>query len=331
MIVLGIETSCDETAAAVCKDGAVLSSVVASQEDHARYGGVVPEIASRSHERLLLETVNEALSRSSVSKDDLDGIAVTRGPGLMGALLTGVSFTHGMALGLNIPSIGLNHMEAHIFANFIAYPELQFPFLCLLVSGGHTQIWKVERLGDYELIGETRDDAAGEAFDKGARILGLGYPGGVEIEKAAQGGNPDAVTFPRAFSRTDEVEFSFSGLKTALLRFVELRGGTLPRSELADVAASYQHAIVDVLLSKLRLAIDKTEVSTALVGGGVAANSLLRKKAEADFSDCTILYPEIALCTDNAAMIAFLGEIYLMRENKVGHTHSVVPNLRLSS
>ena len=331
MIVLGIETSCDETAAAVCKDGTVLSSVVASQEDHARYGGVVPEIASRSHERLLLETVNEALSRSSVKKNDLDGIAVTRGPGLMGALLTGVSFTHGLALGLNIPSIGLNHMEAHIFANFIAYPELQFPFLCLLVSGGHTQIWKVEELGEYELLGETRDDAAGEAFDKGARILGLGYPGGIEIEKAAQGGNPEAVAFPRALSKTDVVEFSFSGLKTSLLRYVEMRGRTLLKAELSDVAASYQYAIVDVLLSKLWLAIDKTQIKTALIGGGVAANKLLRKKAEKDFPNSTILYPELALCTDNAAMIAFLGEIYLERGDQTGNTHSVVPNLRLSS
>ncbi len=331
MIVLGIETSCDETAAAVCKDGTVLSSVVASQRDHAPYGGVVPEIASRSHERLLLETVNEALSQSSLTKNDLNGIAVTRGPGLMGALLTGVSFTQGLALGLNIPSIGLNHMEAHIFANFIAYPELQFPFLCLLVSGGHTQIWKVEELGEYELIGETRDDAAGEAFDKGARILGLGYPGGIEIEKVARGGNPHAVAFPRALLNTDAVEFSFSGLKTSLLRYVEMNGGTLPKSALSDVAASYEYAIVDVLLSKLSLAIDKTQIKTALIGGGVAANKLLRKKAEEDFPDSTILYPELALCTDNAAMIAFLGEIYLERGNQTGNTHSVIPNLRLSS
>ncbi|MBF88926.1 MAG: tRNA (adenosine(37)-N6)-threonylcarbamoyltransferase complex transferase subunit TsaD [Candidatus Marinimicrobia bacterium] len=330
MIILGIETSCDETAAAVCKDGEILSSVIASQEQHSMYGGVVPEIASRAHERLILKTVEEAINRSSYNKGQLEGIAVTRGPGLMGSLLTGVSFARGLSLGLKIPFIGINHMEAHIFANFIAYPKLKFPFLCLLVSGGHTQIWKVEEIGEYELIGETRDDAAGEAFDKGARILGLGYPGGIAIEKAAIGGNKEAVNFPRAFFQSNLVEFSFSGLKTALQRHVELIDGKLTTEMLCDIAASYQFAIVDILLSKLRLAIDMTKINVALIGGGVAANKLLREKAKRDFNDSKILYPNIELCTDNAAMIAFLGEIYL--DQKLSHfeTHKVIPNLRLS-
>ncbi len=330
MIVLGIETSCDETAAAVCKDGEILSSVVASQEQHALYGGVVPEIASRAHERLILKTVQEAINRSPFNKSELQGVAVTRGPGLMGSLLTGVSFARGLSLGLKVPFIGINHMEAHIFANFIAYPELQFPFLCLLVSGGHTQIWKVEAVGKYELIGETRDDAAGEAFDKGARILGLGYPGGVAIEKAAIGGDKEAVNFPRAFFQSNTVEFSFSGLKTSLLRYVELNDGELSQKMLRDIAASYQFAIVDILLSKLRLAIDKTKIRVALIGGGVAANKLLREKADKDFIDSKILYPNIELCTDNAAMIAFLGEIYFKKKLHRFDSYQVIPNLRLS-
>lgn len=330
MTVLGIETSCDETAAAVCQDGGILSSIVASQEDHALFGGVVPEVASRMHERLLTTTVEEALDRASVSRHEVEGVAATRGPGLMGALLTGVSFSRGLALGWDIPFLGINHMEAHIFANFIAYPELEFPFICLLVSGGHTQIWEVEGLGLYKLLGETRDDAAGEAFDKGARILGLGYPGGVEIEKAARGGDPEAVEFPRALSGTDAIEFSFSGLKTALLRHVENLGADTVRDVLPDLAASYQQAIVDVLLSKLRLAIDRTGIRTALIGGGVAANETLRGMASHMFPDCRILYPEIELCTDNAAMIAFLGEIYLNRGELLEDAHRIVPNLRLS-
>jgi N6-L-threonylcarbamoyladenine synthase len=330
MIVLGIETSCDETAAAVCEDGKLLSSVVASQEDHAKYGGVVPEVASRMHEKLLMGTVETALSRASVTKKNLHGIAVTRGPGLMGALLTGISFSRGLALGLKIPFLGLNHMEAHIFANFITFPELEFPFICLLVSGGHTQIWKVGGLGNYDLMGETRDDAAGEAFDKGARILGLDYPGGIEIEKAARGGDSTAINFPRAFSKTDSIEFSFSGLKTSLLRYVENLGGEVPRDQMPDVAASYQSAIVDSLLSKLQLAVDRTEIGTALIGGGVAANRKLRERAGNLFPDCKILYPDIDLCTDNAAMVAFLGEIYLREGKSSINSHCVVPNLRLS-
>lgn len=330
MIVLGIETSCDETAAAVCQDGSVLSSVISSQTIHSQFGGVVPEIASREHEKHLVMIVEKALYRADVPKKNLDAIAVTRGPGLMGTLLTGVSFASGLSEGLKVPCLGIDHMEAHIFANFIAYPELNYPFLSLLVSGGHTQIWKVNGFGNYELLGETRDDAAGEAFDKGARILGLDYPGGPSIEKAAAGGDESSVTFPQAFQKSDNIEFSFSGLKTALLNYVRKEGDVAIRQNLADIAASYQAAIIDILLKKLRLAADQTGIRTAVIGGGVAANQKMREEAEATLDDCTVLYPDSNLCTDNAAMVAFVGELYLKFSSERSRDLAVIPNLRLA-
>ena len=217
MIILGIETSCDETAVSVCKNGEILSNIINSQEVHNKFGGVVPEIASREHEKVLNILTEKAINSAEINKNEIDGIAVTNGPGLAGSLLTGVSFAKGLALGLNIKIIPINHLEAHIIANLVDNPDITFPFLCLLVSGGHTQIWLINGLDKYKLLGETRDDAAGEAFDKGARILGLGYPGGPEIEKCAENGNPNAVNFPRALTNTNEIEFSFSGLKTSLL------------------------------------------------------------------------------------------------------------------
>ena len=220
MIVLGIETSCDETASAISEDGKILSSFISTQKIHKKYGGVVPEIASREHDKILNQMVFDTLNDSKKSISDIDGIAVTQGPGLTGTLLSGVCFAKGLSLGLNIPIIGINHLEAHIFANFLSDPNLKFPFICLLVSGGHTQLWHVESLGKYKLLGETRDDAAGEAFDKGARILGLGYPGGPEIEKNAKMGDQDSIKFPRPLMKQKNYEFSFSGLKTALLYYV---------------------------------------------------------------------------------------------------------------
>lgn len=331
MTILGIETSCDETAAAISRDGTILASIVSTQDIHSRFGGVVPEMASREHERLLTRVVEASLDRANVTLKDLDAIAVTRGPGLMGALLTGVSFAQGLARGIRVPCLGINHIEAHIFANFIAYPDLKFPFLCLLVSGGHTQIWKVDGLGRYRLEGETRDDAAGEAFDKGARILGLGFPGGPAIEKAARGGNENAVVFPQAFLTSEKVEFSFSGLKTALLNHVKKIGSPPQGQGLSDVAASYQKAIISILVSKLSQAVELTGMRTAVIAGGVAANRRLRSMARDVLSDCTVLYPELPLCTDNGAMVAFLGEKYLgesVRKSPLDLT--VVPNLRLS-
>ncbi|MFQ6606387.1 MAG: tRNA (adenosine(37)-N6)-threonylcarbamoyltransferase complex transferase subunit TsaD [Fidelibacterota bacterium] len=312
MIVLGIETSCDETAVALIREGALLANLVHSQLIHESYGGVVPELASREHDRILSGLVRRALDQAGVEVESLDGIAVTRGPGLAGALLTGVGFAKGMAIGLGKPLIGVHHLEAHIFANFLADPSLDFPFVCLLVSGGHTQLWFVKTLGDYKLLGETRDDAAGEAFDKGARILGLGYPGGPEIERLAQGGNPGAVSFPRALTSPPTLEFSFSGLKTALLYFMD-DFTAQANLTLADVAASYQQAILDVLVTKLTQAVRQTGVSRCVVAGGVAANQAFRQQMKTDFPHVQVLFPPLALCTDNAAMVAYLGELYLRR------------------
>lgn len=261
--------------------------------------------------------------------NELDGVAVTRGPGLMGSLLTGVSFAMGFSQGLSIPCIGINHIEAHIFSNFIAYPELKYPFICLLVSGGHTQIWLVNALGNYELLGETRDDAAGEAFDKGARILGLGYPGGPAIEKVSRNGDEDAIPFPQAFLKNEGIEFSFSGLKTSLLNYVSKQGKERVNSRISDIAASYQKAIINVLISKLKQAIDLTGVKFSVIAGGVAANKRLRELAKNELVNYHILFPDLSLCTDNAAMIAFLAEKYLL-ENTVSPIYlDAVPNLRL--
>ena len=246
MIILGIETSCDETAAAICSEGKILSNVVSQQLIHSKYGGVIPEIASREHESLLNQVVDHALLEAGINLEQLNAISVTQGPGLAGTLLTGISFAKGLGLGLRIPVVPVNHLEGHIFANFLAHKTLEFPFVCLLVSGGHTQLWSIENMGKYNLLGETRDDAAGEAFDKGARILGLPYPGGPEIEKAAKGGNPTKIKFPRSLLSKDSLEFSFSGLKTSLLYFMDDFKET-KSIELSDVIASYQKAIIDVL------------------------------------------------------------------------------------
>lgn len=329
MIVLGVETSCDETAAAISSDSTILSTIVSSQLIHSNFGGVVPELASREHELLLNSVVEKAVKKAGISKTDIEGIAVTRGPGLAGALLAGVCFSKGFAHGLKKPIIGINHLEAHIFANFLADPNLQFPFVCLLVSGGHTQLWLVEALGGYTLLGTSRDDAAGEAFDKGARILGLGYPGGPEIEELSRGGNQKAVHFPRAFIKDKNIEFSFSGLKTALLYYMDSydKNGNITK---ADIAASYQQAIVDVLVSKLKQAVEQTDVKTCVVAGGVAANKSLRKVMKNSLTDMRVLYPDLALCTDNAAMVAYLGELYLNKGVSSAMDFDIDPNLKLA-
>jgi len=329
LIVLGIETSCDETAASICSNGKILSNFISTQEIHSRFGGVVPELAAREHERQLNYIVNETLIRAGLKVADIQGIAVTKGPGLAGTLLTGVSFAKGLSQGLNCPLIGVNHLEAHIFANFLADSSLEFPFICLLVSGGHTQIWKVKSLGGYELMGESRDDAAGEAFDKGARILGLGYPGGPEIESLAAKGKAAAVNFPRALKKKNNLEFSFSGLKTSLLYFMD----DFMESEnitVADVAASYQQAILDILIYKLMQAVQKSAVKTCVVAGGVAANSRLRSLIVEKMPTTKVIFPEMNLCTDNGAMIAFLGEIYLKNGCLSSPDFSIEPNLKLA-
>ena len=326
MIILGIETSCDETAAALCVDGDIIASNISSQDIHRKYGGVIPELASREHERILNLIIHKTLRDSKIGLENLDGIAVTQGPGLSGALIAGTSFSKGLAIGLNIPIIGVNHLEAHIFANFLAEPKLNFPFVCLLVSGGHTQLWQVNDFRNYKLLGETRDDAAGEAFDKGARILGLGYPGGPEIEKLALDGDYKSINFPRSLIEKNNFEFSFSGLKTSLLYYFEKNN----KESLENIAASYQFAIIDVLVKKLKFAAEFSNTTNCVVAGGVAANKFLRNYSKNQIPNRKIIFPHPSYCTDNAAMIAFLGEKYLLKGKKSKLDFSIQPNMRIS-
>jgi N6-L-threonylcarbamoyladenine synthase len=329
LIVLGIETSCDETAASICIDGKIVSSIISSQEIHAEFGGVVPELASREHEYLLNTIVDKALKKSNLDLNDLDGVAVTQGPGLSGTLLTGICFAKGLAQGLSAPIIGVNHLEAHIFANFLADPTLEFPFICLLVSGGHTQLWLIENIGKYKLLGETLDDAAGEAFDKGARILKLGYPGGPAIEKSAESGNPNAVIFPRGLIKSDSLDFSFSGLKTSLLYYMDDYSNSKKEITLNDIAASYEEAIIDILSIKLLRAIIDNKINTCVIAGGVAANNKLRTRVNSLLPQKKVIFPEIDYCTDNAAMIAYLGELKLKNNEKSKADFRVLPNLKM--
>ncbi len=328
MIVLGIETSCDETAASVCKDGNILSNVISSQIAHANFGGVVPEIASREHEKMLNNITVKAISDASIKLSQIQGIAVTSGPGLAGSLLTGVSFAKGLALGLGVKIMPINHLEAHIIANLLEEPNIEFPFICLLVSGGHTQIWLINKLDNYILLGETRDDAAGEAFDKGARVIGLGYPGGPAIEKCALKGNPELIEFPRPLANSNKIEFSFSGLKTSLLYFMDsfVESKTC---RISDIAASYQNAIIDCLISKLNLAVKQTGVNTITIAGGVAKNSLLRDQLKRVFPQNNIIFPDLNYCTDNAAMISYLGEKKFNLGCKSNFTFGIMPNFQL--
>ena len=328
MIILGIETSCDETAASICKDGKILTNIISQQIIHKNFGGVVPEIASRQHELLLNQVVDTSLKEAKININEIDAISVTQGPGLTGALLTGISFAKGLGLGLGIPVIPVNHLEGHIFANFLAEPTLEFPFVCLLVSGGHTQLWYIEGMEKYALLGETRDDAAGEAFDKGARILGLGYPGGPAIEKEAIHGNPNKYHFPRILLSKNSLDFSFSGLKTSILYFMDDFEKTKLKS-LADVAASYQQAIVDTLVEKTRRAIEQTGADRCIIAGGVAANKCIRNKLELVLPENDILFPDFSLCTDNAAMISYLGQLKFQSKIFKKMNFSVIPNLKL--
>jgi N6-L-threonylcarbamoyladenine synthase len=312
LFVLGIESSCDETAAAVINNGKLLSNVIASQiKDHSAYGGVVPEIASRKHIEAISAVITQAMADAGLTLKEIEGVAVTRGPGLIGSLLVGLSTAKALAYGLNIPLVGVNHLEGHIMASFLAEKKPGFPFVALVVSGGHTNVYLVENYHEFQLLGQTRDDAAGEAFDKAAKLLNLGYPGGVVIDRMAKKGNPGALEFPRAMK--DSPDFSFSGLKTSLLTMVKKLGGHFTEAELEDVVASYQEAIVDVLVDKtLKAAVDH-HVAQVVVCGGVAANSRLRERFEtaAAGKNLELFIPPMILCTDNAAMIAALGEIML--------------------
>ncbi len=313
MLVLGIESSCDETAASVVSDGAeALSNVIASQIDvHGKYGGIVPEIASRKHMEAIIPVTRQALDDAGVSMNDIEGIAVTRGPGLVGSLLVGLSAAKAMAFAAGIPFVGVNHIVGHIAAIFLTDRIPAFPFTALVVSGGHTHIYLVRGFGDFQIMGQTRDDAAGEAFDKAARMLGLGYPGGVVIDRLAKEGNPAAVAFPRAMKGS--VDFSFSGLKTALLNYIKGRKEPISEDEVPDIAASYQEAIVDVLVGKTLKAAEGASVPRVVVCGGVASNSRLRERffEAGERMGTEIFIPPPVLCTDNAAMIAVAGNSLL--------------------
>jgi len=333
MLILGLETSCDETAVAILHHNDVLANLVSSQLLHVEYGGVVPEFASREHMRMLNQMVSDAFKQSAIKPDDVDGIAVTRGPGLMGALLVGLSFAKGLAYTLRKPLLGVNHVEGHIMANFLTCPDLQFPFLCLLVSGGHTQIVQVKDFGDYEILGRSIDDAAGEAFDKAARILNLPYPGGPQIDKQAQSGDPMFHQFPRAKVHSQQYDFSFSGLKTAILYLVRQKGVEWAQEHLADLCASYQEAIVDVLKINTFEVAESREVNKLVLAGGVAANSRLRQvfKAEADRRQIELIIPSLKYCTDNAAMIARAGLEMLKRGKIAPFSIAAIPNLTISA
>jgi N6-L-threonylcarbamoyladenine synthase len=325
MRVLGIETSCDETAAAVVEDGTtILSNEIASQVDiHARYGGIVPEVASRQHTLAIVPIIKQALHNAGITWDDIDGIAVTMGPGLAGSLLTGVNTAKAISLARSLPIIGINHLEAHIYANWLDGSIPEFPFICLVVSGGHSDLVLVRGHDDYALLGQTRDDAAGEAFDKASRLLNLGYPGGPAIERTARAGRP-SIPLPHAWLRGTS-DFSFSGLKTALLRLVEDNRVSSPE----DAAASFQKAITDVLVTKTVAAARDHRVRQVLLAGGVAANSALRQ-ALTDASPFPVIIPPPILCTDNAAMVAACGYFKLRSGQGEGLNMDVIPNLRLS-
>ena len=327
-VLLGIETSCDETAAAVVQDGRqVLSSVVSSQVDlHARFGGVVPEIASRAHVELLTPVVAEALVEAGLEGPEVDAVAATVGPGLVGSLLMGISAAKALALVWDVPFVGVNHLEAHVHAAFLEEPDLPLPLVVLLVSGGHTMLVEFAGYGQHRVLGSTVDDAAGEAFDKVARFLGLGYPGGPAIDRVAMDGDPEAIAFPRPML-DDGLQFSFSGLKTAVINHVRAH----PDVATADVAASFQAAVVDVLLAKGRRAAEEVSAQGLCLAGGVAANSLLRERW---LDACTetglrCFLPSRSLCTDNAAMVAAAGWYRLRAEGPTPLDAGAEPNLKL--
>src|SRR5690554_603989 len=307
VLILAVETSCDETAAAVVKNGLeVLSNTVASQVNwHRKYGGVVPEIASRKHLEFINPVINKALEKAKLNFSDLDAIAATYGPGLVGGLLVGLTSAKALAYALDKPFIGVNHIAGHIYANFISHKGIETPVICLTVSGGHTDLLYFESLGTYRILGRTRDDAAGEAFDKTARVLGIGYPGGPAIEKLSKKGNPEAVDFPRPFINEDNYDFSFSGLKTAVINYLHNKKQKGEKLYIPDIAASFQQAVIDVLINKIMKAVQEQEVKSVILSGGVAANKTLRKQLSRvlDKKDLPLYTPSLELCTDNAAMI----------------------------
>ncbi len=319
MNILGIESSCDETAAAVLKDdGTILSNLIASQEDiHSVYGGVVPELASRRHIEVIDKVVRCALEKSSLSWKDIDLLAVTQGPGLIGSLIIGISYIQAVSYKYNLPLVGVNHLEGHLISALIGQNNVSYPVLGLLVSGGHTMLVKMDDLHHYELIGQTLDDAAGEAFDKAAMMMGLGYPGGPIISKLAENGNPKAIRFPRGLIKKRSFDFSFSGLKTSVLYQLKSESHPISKSRQADIAASFQEAVVDILAKKTIKAAKQYGIKTITMGGGVTCNIQLREriKSESEKNGFKLILPPVNLCTDNAVMIAALG--YLQRDKSI--------------
>ena len=330
-IILAIESSCDETSVAICDNGKITANVIANQTIHENYGGVIPELASRVHQQNIVPAVQQALAIAGVNKKQLNGVAFTQGPGLLGSLLVGVSFAKSFALALNLPLISVNHMQAHILAHFIDEPKPKFPFLCLTVSGGHTQIVLVKDYFDMEIVGETLDDAAGEAFDKTAKILNLPYPGGPLIDKHAKDGNPTKYQFPEP--QIQGLNYSFSGFKTAILYFVrdhQKENSTFVEENVADICASVQHSIVNILLNKLKKAAKQYNCNQIAIAGGVSANSGLRNTL-LDLQDALgweVFIPKFEYCTDNAAMIAIAGYQKFLQNDFVGQ--EVAPMARMN-
>lgn len=331
--ILAIESSCDETAASVvCNGREVLSNIISSQiELHKLYGGVVPEIASRKHIEKINQVIEEALKEAGVTLDEIDAIGVTYGPGLVGALLVGVAEAKAIAYAKKIPLVGVHHIEGHISANFIENKELKPPFLCLIVSGGHTHLVCVKDYGKYEIIGKTRDDAAGEAFDKVARAIGLGYPGGPKIDQLSKEGNPNAIVFPKAHVADAPYDFSFSGVKSSVLNYIngcQMKGETYQQ---ADVAASFQKAVIDVLVENTMHVIEEYGIKKIAIAGGVASNSALRSamKEACEIRDVAFYYPSPIYCTDNAAMIGVAAYYEYLAGTRHGLDLNAIPNLKL--
>ena len=332
--ILGIESSCDDTSAAIICDGKVLSNIVANQEIHAKYGGVVPELASRAHQQHIVPVVHQAIEQAGITKENIDAIAFTKGPGLMGSLLVGTSFAKSLAIGLNIPLIDVNHMQAHILAHFIKEENSNFPpfpFICLTISGGHTQIVKVTDYFSFEVLGETIDDAVGEAFDKSSKILGLPYPGGPLVDKYAQLGDPNKFSFTKP--KVGDLDFSFSGLKTGILYFIQKNvkiNPTFIEDNLYDICASIQHTIVEILMQKLKNTVKKTGIKHVAIAGGVSANSEIRKRLQLANKHWgwTTYIPKFEYTTDNAAMIAITG--YLKYKERKYADISVKAEARLN-
>ncbi len=317
MIILGIETSCDETSASILENATVLSNIVVSQLVHIDFGGVVPALASKDHEKLINQVVNKSLEVSNYKLSDIDAVAVTQGPGLIGSLMIGLNYAKGLCVGLNIPLIGVNHLMGHIASGFITN-DINYPYLCLLVSGGHTQIWKMQNSSECSIISTTVDDAAGEAFDKGARILGLKYPGGPEIEKYASNGLEGTYKFTIPKVKANPLNFSFSGLKTALLYLVQDMSNLELSKNIYNIAASYQETIINTLLNKVSDVYSENKVKDILIVGGVSANKRFRYKADIlkKTRGVNIIFPDMEYCTDNAAMIAMAGHLKLKGDFK---------------